>query len=181
MDALAGKKLRILVGLHARLTPEGEPREDERGAQGSRREVRECFYEELVRTLNRADDFGLKQMEESYGLLKEKAKCGDLEIRQTKEPCHAKLYVFHYNADLQKLGHLGVAVMGSSNLSAAGLQDRMEINRRFADNEPYEAGKKIFDAMWEEAIPLVDEHHYDEFVKHVVIFLKMRVRTVYLY
>lgn len=165
--ALEGKKVRILVGMRARLTPQG--REEAAPTKGgSVKEQREFFYDELRRTMNAADDYGIGPMSESYRLLLDKVKRGELLIRQSAQECHAKLYVFHYNATLRDCGHPGVAIMGSSNLSTAGLCDRIEVNRRFADNEAYEAGSSIFEELWEEGIDLLSEGTYDEFVREVV-------------
>lgn len=165
--ALEGKKIRILVGMRAHLTPEGRV-EEVQAKGGSVKEKRAFFYEELRRIMNAADDFGVETMSSAFRLLKEKVQNGELAIRQCSEACHAKLYIFHYKTEMRDCGHPGVAIMGSSNLSTAGLGNRIEVNRRFADNEAYEAGSKIFEELWENGDELLNENTYDEFEREVI-------------
>lgn len=166
--ALEGKKVRILVGMRARLNPDGGEVEEVQCKTCSVKERRDFFQGEMLRTMNAADDYDEAQMSEGLRILQAMRQRGDLEIRLTREACHAKLYVFHYNATVRASGQPGVAIMGSSNLSTAGLGGRLEINRRFADNEAYEAGSKIFEALWEESEVLVDETTPEEFSREVL-------------
>lgn len=165
--ALRGKRVRILVGMRAKLWPDGQE-EPVFGEVRSLKAMRECFFDEMKRTMNRADDFGVEQMAAARGMLMEMVQRGELEIRQCVQPCHAKMYLFHYGDATRAGGLAGGMVMGSSNLSTAGLGDRLEINRRFDSKEPYIAGKKIFDELWEESPVLLDAATYDAFERSVL-------------
>jgi superfamily II DNA or RNA helicase len=67
---------------------------------------------------------------------------------------HAKAYIFDYPADRFERG---VAIVGSSNLSLAGLQDNTELNVVVHGNANHEQLRKWFDQLWAEAEPF-DRH-----------------------
>ena len=91
-----------------------------------------------------------------------------LEIRKTEDPCHAKMYLFAYNNINNENGEQpGDVITGSSNLSYQGLQGRTEINVRFTDKGKYTEGKQIFDELWSNAIPIVDESTIDRWKEKV--------------
>ncbi len=71
---------------------------------------------------------------------------------------HAKAYIFDYPADRFERG---VAIVGSSNLSLAGLQDNTELNVVVHGNANHEQLRKWFDRLWAEAEPF-DEPLMDE-------------------
>lgn len=69
---------------------------------------------------------------------------------------------FAYNSINNENGEQpGDVITGSSNLSYQGLQGRTEINVRFTDKGKYTEGKQIFDELWSNAIPIVDENTVD--------------------
>ena len=55
----------------------------------------------------------------------------------------------------------GDVITGSSNLSYQGLQGRTETNVRFTEKGKYTEGKQIFDELWTNAIPIVNENTID--------------------
>jgi superfamily II DNA or RNA helicase len=82
---------------------------------------------------------------------------GHLELRKTKEPNHAKLYLFHLQPQHQGLfNRPGVFITGSSNLTHAGLKGQHEFNVEIMDYGFPEA-LDYFEALWKEATPLTRE------------------------
>ena len=72
---------------------------------------------------------------------------GHLQIRKTREPNHAKVYIFH-----PKQGKVSYT-SGSSNFSYSGLQGRRELNVHVATDYADEVCD-IFEESWNEAVPI---------------------------
>lgn len=90
-------------------------------------------------------EFFLKMMEE-----------GRLEIRKTKDPNHAKLYLFHYQASEAEFQHKpGMFITGSSNLTKAGLHGQEEFNVEISDYGFPEA-EQFFDELWEKGVKITE-------------------------
>ena len=168
---LNDKKVRILVGLEVdtnilnnvreidNLTPENL----------SRGVIKNKYYEALVKLYNETDTFDSKEKIEAFELFFNKIKDGSLEIKKTAAPCHAKMYLFAYNDSVNEGGEApGTVITGSSNLSRAGLKDRLEINARFESKQYYNDGKQIFEDLWEEAISIADTETLDDFDTKVI-------------
>src|SRR5579885_764506 len=68
----------------------------------------------------------------------------------TRGRLHAKAYLFDYPAGRFERG---IAIVGSSNLSLAGLQDNTELNVVVHGNANHEQLRKWFDRLWDEAEP----------------------------
>ena len=95
----------------------------------ARGEVRNNFYQSLVSLFNNTDFFDSKEKQEAFRVYLSKIDDGSLEIRKTKEPNHAKMYLFEHKEEQSHGGQLpGTLITGSSNLSRSGLKDRLEIN-----------------------------------------------------
>ncbi|WP_243031423.1 helicase-related protein [Thermus altitudinis] len=148
-------RLKVLVGMgvdrHA-----GELIEVAKGFQGTGREVVQALVEELAQALSdpRLDlpDFP-EQARFFLRLLKE----GRLEVRKTREPNHAKLYLFKVDAPQQRLlGSPGKFITGSSNLTHAGLRGQHEFNVEIGDYG-FEEAEAYFDELWKSAVPLRPE------------------------
>jgi superfamily II DNA or RNA helicase len=92
-----------------------------------------------------------------------------MEIRKTENPCHAKMYIFDYNDDNNEDGEdPGNVITGSSNLSYAGLEGRIEINARFKDKQTHIDAKKIFDELWDTSVVIVDNNTIPRFEEKVI-------------
>ncbi len=75
---------------------------------------------------------------------------GQLKVKlYTKERLHAKAYIFDYeqNARFES----GISIVGSSNLTLAGLTSNTELNVVVHGNANQEQLRDWFDALWEEA------------------------------
>ncbi|MCS7299840.1 MAG: phospholipase D-like domain-containing protein, partial [Spirochaetia bacterium] len=75
-----------------------------------------------------------------------------LVIRKTKEPNHAKLYLFKLNNNIIP----NLFITGSSNLTKAGLESQNEFNVEIKDYG-FEEAEKYFDSLWESSIQLSQE------------------------
>ena len=118
---------------------------------------------------NESDFLDSEEKLASFKLFYEKIKNGTLEIRKTEDPCHAKLYIFEYSDLVNEGGELpGSVITGSSNLSYAGLAGRIEINARFNDKHTFIDARKIFDALWDTSVVLIDENTVEEFNDKVI-------------
>jgi HKD family nuclease len=78
-----------------------------------------------------------------------------LEIRKTKDPNHAKLYIFKLKEDRREILP-GLFITGSSNLTKAGLSEQYEFNVEIKDYG-FEEAEKYFDNLWETAIEIKDK------------------------
>ena len=98
-------------------------------------------------------EFFLKMMEE-----------GRLEIRKTKDPNHAKLYLFRYQESEAAFQHKeGMFITGSSNLTKAGLQGQEEFNVEISDYGFLQA-EQFFDELWEKAVKITEIEDRKEFL-----------------
>jgi superfamily II DNA or RNA helicase len=173
--AIGERPLRILVGMEADVTVHHAIREYAE-AYGSNTEgglsnlkIRQAYYESAKNIINQADITDTKEGEASFKFFIEKLKNGTLEVRKTKDPAHAKMYLFT-NTDEHSEGgeYPGKVIIGSSNLSFQGLQGRTEVNATLRDNADYAEAEAIFDKLWSDAIPLVDQSTKDDFFETVV-------------
>jgi superfamily II DNA or RNA helicase len=74
-----------------------------------------------------------------------------LKVRvYTRGRLHAKAYIFDYPAGRFERG---IAIVGSSNLSLAGLHDNTELNVVVHGNANHEQLRKWFDQLWSESEP----------------------------
>jgi superfamily II DNA or RNA helicase len=59
-------------------------------------------------------------------------------------------------------------ITGSSNLSIAGLKNRLELNAILRGQNDYQEGKNLFDELWETSIDIVNTDMLDEFNVKVI-------------
>ena len=169
------KKMRILVGLEMDKELQNKTSEFDffvKKQKSSRQDIREENYESLVSLFTKSDFFEGSKQEEAFKIYYEKIKNGTLEIRKTKEPCHAKMYIFSYKEEFAEDGETpGSVITGSSNLCYSGLRGQNEINVRFQNKAEYKEATRIFENLWETAIVLADKDHIHDFedgvIKHI--------------
>ena len=170
-NGLKDKNLRVLVGLEVEQDILDRVREVDYHAaeKRARGELKAAFNESLVSLFNTTDYFDSAEKEEAFTLFFNKIKDGTLEIRKTKEPCHAKMYLFQNAQEYDEGGsYPGALITGSSNLSLAGIKGRLELNAILRAKSDFEEGKKIFDELWESAVILADKDHLAEFENAVI-------------
>jgi len=151
-------KLQVLVGLRADQAL-GQLVEVGRRFQGANNtEVVQAYLENLRFALSHPemDQPGFPEQARFFLELLEQ---GRLELRQTREPVHAKLYLFKYRPDLLGLMPSGGSfITGSSNLTRAGLEGQREFNVEIRDYGFAEA-EAFFDELWQGGIPMRYSHY----------------------
>ena len=172
---LEDKPMRILVGMemeHDLIQRTAEFDFFVQNSTSSRQESRDKFYKSLTNLFNESDYFENTDAAEAFGIYYQKIKEGSLEIRKTKEPCHAKMYIFSYKDEFSEEGDdPGTVITGSSNLTYKGLRSNNEINVRFKNKVEYDDAEDIFNTLWEDAIIVADKEHIEDFengvIKHI--------------
>ena len=94
----------------------------------------------------------------------EMMKTGMVEVRvYPKEKLHAKAYLFEGNADFKKFTDSnGIGIVGSSNLSLAGMEHNSELNLRTVHSADYDHLVDWFEELWKDGI---------EYTEHFEIIL----------
>ncbi len=150
-------RLRILVGLEAE-DQAGRIVEfaGDEGPETTDAERRKNFIESL-RSVMRGRAIDSKSYYERVGLFIDLVRSGQVEIRKTREPNHAKLYHFALREGLAKaLDRKYCWITGSSNMTRPGLREQMELNVQLLDFGGEES-KAFFDALWKTSVPLTDD------------------------
>ena len=150
-------RVKILVGLEAE--EHAGKIVEFAGAQGGEvtdEERRKDFLSSL-RSVMRGKEIDTQKYYERVSLFIELLKSGQIEIRKTREPNHAKLYHFALNKNLAKiLDRKYCWITGSSNMTRPGLLEQNELNVQLLDFGGDES-KKYFDTLWDTAVPLTDD------------------------
>jgi superfamily II DNA/RNA helicase/HKD family nuclease len=146
-------KVRILVGMEAE-EHAGQLQELILTAgEKSRGETQDAYIENLRRAL-RSAALDKQAFHERIQTFVELIRDGRLIVRKTREPNHAKLYLFDIAPPFSKIKP-GVWISGSSNLTQPGLESQGELNLDLSDFGFAEAGA-YFDEMWRDAVPLTE-------------------------
>jgi len=149
-------KLRLLVGLQVdkmiydNLVEYGY--QEERTSDDDRFNA---FMGSLSKALN-TDNADTEEFYNQVFFFLEMIEQGRLIIRKTKNPNHAKVYIFKLNqnqADIQ--GMKGQFITGSSNLTSAGLGGQEEFNVEIKDYG-FEDADNYFEALWNDAAPITE-------------------------
>ncbi len=170
-DQVKDKKMFILVGMDVERNLGKVIKEVDRinGKNNSNQTIKKDYYNSIVDLFSHSDIFEGSEKEKAFRVFIEKIKDGTLEIRKTKEPNHAKLYVFEKeNADSEHKEDPGISITGSSNLTFSGIKDRYEINVKSNDPEDFKVSKEMFLELWEDAVTIADKDNIDEFISEVV-------------
>jgi hypothetical protein len=144
-ESIGDKKMRILVGL------EMEEELQHKTANldslvnhhtSSKQEIRRQNYESLVSLFTTTDFFETKKQQEAFKIYYEKIKDGTLEIRKTKEPSHAKMYIFTYSEEASEGAITGNCDYRIEQPHLPGTYSQNEINVRFHSKPEYEEAEK---------------------------------------
>lgn len=166
---LKDKPLRILVGMDAEVDAANCIKEFSRTASknekaDSKLTIRDKYFKNLKEIINKADTLDSEDFEKSYHIFLEKLENGSLEVRKTKEPNHAKMYLFYLPKETSSTGlDESKVIVGSSNFSIQGLKARNEINVYLQDENDFLDAKKIFEELWEDSVPLINVDNKEEF------------------
>lgn len=166
---LKDKPLRILVGMDAEVDlnnciVEYTTNLGNKKNTDSKITIKNKYFESLKNIINKADIVDSKEFENSYHIFLEKLENGTLEVRKTKDPNHAKMYLFYIPPETTTSGiDESKLIVGSSNFSVQGFKARNEINVYLTDDHDFEDGNKIFETLWNDSIPLINVENKDDF------------------
>lgn len=173
-EQIKDKPLRILIGMDAELDVnncivEFTTNLSQNKKLESKLTIKNKYFENLKKIINKADLLDSSDFEKSYHIFLEKLEKGTLEVRKTKDPNHAKMYLFSIPKDATTSGlDESKLIIGSSNFSIQGFKARNEINILLQDEHDFEDGKQIFENLWRNSIPLLDKSCKDEFMQNVL-------------
>jgi len=159
-------KLRILVGLEAeehcgRVV---EFVREATEAQGDR-DIQTAYLKSLRESF-RSKALDKRSFYERAGCFLELLREGRLELRKTKEPNHAKMYLFDIK-DEHALLRDKMWITGSSNLTLPGLESQGELNIELSDFGGKEA-TEYFEALWKESVSLTDSPEVKERIFQII-------------
>ena len=142
--------MRVLVGMEADLH-RGELVEISHSSKGASNEtIKARFLESLKKAVG--SEFADRQsFHERLVIFIALLESGRLDLRKTRDPNHAKLYIFEL--DETQVGNKKYWITGSSNFSEPGLMRRNELNVQIGDFGSREV-QKYFDELWDESVPL---------------------------
>lgn len=159
-EGIADKQIRILAGMEI---------DQKLRKKMSNTQIKETYHKNLVVKMCETEADYFEKEENTFKLYWEKIKNGTLEIRQTREPCHAKLYIFEYKEQISEEGRQpGTVITGSSNLTYSGLTGNSEINVRFHDKSEFEDACEIFEKLWENATIIANKDYIKDFEEGVI-------------
>lgn len=115
-------------------------------------QTKEAFLESLKKAFN-SEDLDNKEIAEQVEFFLKLLSEGKLIIKKTKEPNHAKLYLFKLD---EKEVIPSLFITGSSNLTRAGLKLQEEFNVEIKDYG-FEEAEKYFDELWNKAVGFTPE------------------------
>ena len=118
----------------------------------SANQLTDRLFNNIRLSLN-GEDFDTQVFYERIGLFIQMIRDNRLQIRKTRDPNHAKLYIF---IDRDNLFRECTYITGSSNLTRTGLSGRAEFNVEISDYGANEAGE-YFNSLWEDAITITED------------------------
>jgi superfamily II DNA/RNA helicase len=169
------KNIKILIGLEAEAGITSTIKEvdtldfSESDTSQSNAAIRQQTIENIASLINSTDILEDPEAQKAFDIFVDKIAEGTLEIKKTKDPNHAKLYLFEKKEDYNEGGQQpGTLITGSSNLSVSGLKNQFEINVSLRDKDTYQEADTKFEQLWENAIEIVDETNIEQFEKEVI-------------
>ncbi|WP_141266315.1 helicase-related protein [Thermodesulfovibrio sp. Kuro-1] len=151
---LKNEHLKILIGLNIDKGAYGIYETAKTKRQLNLNSLKEDLYKSFKIAFNSADldnkntyeqiDFFIKLLTEQK-----------LILRKTKQPNHAKLYLFKMNESVKDVIP-NLFITGSSNLTKVGLESQDEFNVEVKDYG-FEEAERYFDNLWNNSITLAEE------------------------
>ncbi|TBW26967.1 helicase-related protein [Gramella sp. KN1008] len=162
-------KIRLLVGLEVDKHLHGIFEHDVQEVDLSSDERFNNFMSSMGFAVNNEQQ-DTKEFYEQVHFFLEMLQQERLIIRKTREPNHAKLYLFEMNEEERgKHNFDGYLITGSSNLTRSGLHGQQEFNVEIKDYG-YEDAVDYFEELWQLAIPITEieqrKQHLVEFIQH---------------
>ncbi|OBW62942.1 MAG: helicase [Dehalococcoides mccartyi] len=149
----------VLVGLNVDSTIHGLVEYGDDTKSLTNDEIFDKVLYSLYKSIN-SDHFDTESFYQQVKFFIELILNDKLRIRKTREPNHAKLYIFKIKDDLKHLKN-SFMITGSSNLTKSGLYTQGEFNVEISDYGTNEA-EKYFDDLWLKSVRLTEEPIYKE-------------------
>lgn len=150
-------KINVLVGLNADKGVHGLFEYSEDGNNLTNREKIKNYFGSVKNSLA-SDEFDNEDFEKKIMCFINLITNGQLQIRKTLEPNHAKLYIFKIKDNLASI-RKSVFITGSSNLTRSGLSNQYEFNVELGDFGTDDADA-YFDELWENSIKITETEQY---------------------
>lgn len=144
-------KLRILVGLEVDSFLSGMIIECAKEEKQDKRTIENNFLNSVRKSLN-SDNFDTPEFFEQINFFIDLIVKNRLVIRKTKEPNHAKLYIFELE---DKTVQKNLFITGSSNLTKSGLSLQNEFNVEIKDYGTDEANA-YFESLWNDSVEITE-------------------------
>ncbi|MGA1847588.1 helicase-related protein [Deferribacter abyssi] len=157
--------LKILVGLNVDKINGKIIEVDKVSEQMSLQEFIENYLSDVKSAINN-DEFDNKEFYEQVKFYIELIINDRVIIRKTREPNHAKLYLF--KLDETQVGKRNLFITGSSNLTKSGLTSQNEFNVEISDYG-FKDAEKYFDELWEDSVEITERN---EIKKQLVGIIK---------
>ena len=151
LKARAGMKMRVLVGMEAEMAMGTLVESLRKDGDNSANAIKDRFFESM-RKIAGSSEVDTKAFHDRLDLFVEMLESQRLELRKTRDPNHAKLYIFTMDEETKTIREK-IWITGSSNFSEPGLNLRDELNVEISDFGAEDA-QKYFDDMWEKSVPL---------------------------
>jgi SNF2 family DNA or RNA helicase len=152
-------KMDVLVGLNADKGVHGLFEYSENSNNLTNREKIKNYFGSVKSSLA-SDEFDNEDFEKKILFFIDLINSGQLQIRKTLEPNHAKLYIFKIKDQLATI-RKSVFITGSSNLTRSGLSNQHEFNVELGDFGTEDADK-YFDELWESSIKITETEQYKQ-------------------
>ena len=159
-DALENvEKMRVLVGLNVdKRTIEfiDFANEEYTPVRTTTKQAKETFEEEVEQEFEETD--ANAEIEEGVRTFIDWLKSGKIEMRMyIKAPIHAKVYIMR--KDPERVPDMyGSVITGSSNFSAAGLQNNLEFNVELKDAQDVQFALEHFEALWKDGVDIKEAY-----------------------
>jgi len=150
-------QLKVLVGLNVDTLAADVIVEVEGRAGESQLKARNSFLKSVRKSLNN-DNFDTEEFYKQITFFVELIEEGRLVIRKTREPNHAKLYIFKLAEGQMTREYF---ITGSSNLTKAGLTTQNEFNVEIKDYG-YADAEGYFDDLWRDAVHITEDDRTNE-------------------
>ena len=139
------------------------------------REYRSNIQEQLIQFCNN-EHYRDKEL---LRLFFQKLNDGTLEIRKTRSPAHAKLYIFQTQEDTTKF-QPGIVITGSSNLTQSGLLGQIEYNVVLEGKREFEQAREVFNTLWDDAIDILNQENVHDISKKIGLLVEPTPYEIFL-
>lgn len=152
-------KINILVGLDVDEINSRIIEIEKNHASKTDKEIKQIFVDSFRKSFQ-SDECDTKEFYEQVKLFLDLFRQSKLELRKTRDPNHAKLYLFKLKNNTPDT----IAIVGSSNLTRPGLSKQDELNVELREDFYLNELRTYFDTLWNNAIKFDDE-----FIKKEII------------